>query len=131
MLDGDKLWLVRQPREAVGSPDLLEIPAWQVDEEGEEPLETAKRELAEEIGKRAIWTPLGPSTRRPASPTRWSTSSSRPGSTTSKSAPRCTRTSGSTSRCARWPDLDALIEENRDSKTIIGLARLRERLSRR
>jgi 8-oxo-dGTP pyrophosphatase MutT (NUDIX family) len=54
VLDGDEqLWFVRQPREAVGEPDLLEIPAGKLDEEGEDPLETAKRELAEEIGKRA------------------------------------------------------------------------------
>ena len=53
VLDGDRLWLVRQPREAVGSPDLLELPAGKLDEEGEGPLETAKRELAEEIGKGA------------------------------------------------------------------------------
>src|SRR4029079_7253614 len=60
VLDGDNLWLVRQPREAIGAPDLLEIPAGKLDEEGEEPLETAKRELAEEIGKRAEhWEPLG------------------------------------------------------------------------
>jgi ADP-ribose pyrophosphatase len=60
VLDDDKLWFVRQPREAVGSPDLLEIPAGKLDEEGEEPLATAKRELAEEIGKQAEhWEPLG------------------------------------------------------------------------
>ena len=51
--DGESLWLVRQPREAVGTPDLLEIPAGKLDVEGEEPLEAAKRELAEEIGKAA------------------------------------------------------------------------------
>jgi 8-oxo-dGTP pyrophosphatase MutT (NUDIX family) len=50
VLDADRLWLVRQPREAVGSPDLLELPAGKLDEEGESPLETAQRELAEEIG---------------------------------------------------------------------------------
>ena len=44
---------MRQPREAVGVPDLLEIPAGKLDVEGEEPLEAAKRELAEEIGKAA------------------------------------------------------------------------------
>ena len=52
-LDGDRLWFVRQPREAIGAPDLLEIPAGKLDEEGEEPLDTGKRELAEEIGKKA------------------------------------------------------------------------------
>jgi ADP-ribose pyrophosphatase len=51
--DGECLYLVRQPRETVGDPALLEIPAGKLDEEGEEPLDTAKRELAEEIGKGA------------------------------------------------------------------------------
>jgi 8-oxo-dGTP pyrophosphatase MutT (NUDIX family) len=49
--DDEVVWLVRQPREAVGVPDLLELPAGKLDVEGEPPLETAKRELAEEIGK--------------------------------------------------------------------------------
>ena len=51
--DGEQVWLVRQPREATGDPDLLELPAGKLDEEGESPLECAKRELAEEIGKAA------------------------------------------------------------------------------
>ena len=51
--DDEHVYLVRQPREAVGAPDLLELPAGKLDEEGEPPLETAKRELAEEIGKAA------------------------------------------------------------------------------
>src|SRR4029078_10596985 len=60
VLDGEDLWFVRQPREAIGSPDFLEIPAGKLDEEGESPLETGKRELAEEIGKRAEhWESLG------------------------------------------------------------------------
>ena len=50
--DGERLYLVRQPREAVNEPALLELPAGKLDE-GEGPLETAKRELAEEIGKGA------------------------------------------------------------------------------
>jgi 8-oxo-dGTP pyrophosphatase MutT (NUDIX family) len=55
--DGERLYLVRQPRETVGDPALLELPAGKLDEEGEGPLETAKRELAEEIGKGAReWT---------------------------------------------------------------------------
>jgi 8-oxo-dGTP pyrophosphatase MutT (NUDIX family) len=51
--DGERLFLVRQPREAVNEPSLLELPAGKLDEHGEEPLDTAKRELAEEIGKGA------------------------------------------------------------------------------
>ena len=52
-LDATHVWLTRQPREAVGERDSLEIPAGKLDVPGEPPLETAKRELAEEIGKRA------------------------------------------------------------------------------
>lgn len=51
--DGDHVWLTRQPREAVGTLASLEIPAGKMDVPGEAPLETAKRELAEEIGKSA------------------------------------------------------------------------------
>jgi ADP-ribose pyrophosphatase len=52
-VDDEYVWLTRQPREAIGSPDSLEIPAGKLDVEGEPPLETGKRELAEEIGRRA------------------------------------------------------------------------------
>ena len=51
--DGETLYLVRQPREAVDDPGLLELPAGKLDEDGESPLDTAQRELAEEIGKGA------------------------------------------------------------------------------
>jgi 8-oxo-dGTP pyrophosphatase MutT (NUDIX family) len=52
-------WLVRQPREAVGEPALLEIPAGRLDVAGEQPLEAAQRELAEEIGRGArSWEPI-------------------------------------------------------------------------
>ena len=51
--DDEHVWLVRQPREAVGEEALLEIPAGKLDVEGETPLECAQRELAEEIGKSA------------------------------------------------------------------------------
>ena len=57
--DERELWLVAQPREAVGLPDMLEIPAGKCDVEDEPLLITAKRELAEEIGKGAAhWEPL-------------------------------------------------------------------------
>jgi 8-oxo-dGTP pyrophosphatase MutT (NUDIX family) len=50
-LDGDRIWFVRQPREVVGEQSLLELPAGKLN--GVDPLETAKRELREEIGKSA------------------------------------------------------------------------------
>jgi len=57
--DGQVLWLVRQPREAVGEFDLLEIPAGRLDVDGEQPLAAAQRELAEEIGRGArTWEPI-------------------------------------------------------------------------
>jgi 8-oxo-dGTP pyrophosphatase MutT (NUDIX family) len=49
--DGERIWLVRQPREAVGEQDLLELPAGKLN--GAEVLVTAQRELREEIGKAA------------------------------------------------------------------------------
>jgi 8-oxo-dGTP pyrophosphatase MutT (NUDIX family) len=52
-VDADVVWLTRQPREAAGLSASLEIPAGKRDVEGEPPLQTAQRELAEEIGKRA------------------------------------------------------------------------------
>jgi ADP-ribose pyrophosphatase len=51
--DDEHVWLVRQPREPVEVPDLLELPAGKLDVEGESPLEAMKRELVEEIGKEA------------------------------------------------------------------------------
>jgi 8-oxo-dGTP pyrophosphatase MutT (NUDIX family) len=51
--DEQNVWLVRQPREAVDEPALLEIPAGRLDVAGEKPLAAAQRELAEEIGRGA------------------------------------------------------------------------------
>ena len=51
--DDEYVWLTRQPREAIGASASLEIPAGKLDVPGEAPLQTAKRELAEEIGKQA------------------------------------------------------------------------------
>jgi 8-oxo-dGTP pyrophosphatase MutT (NUDIX family) len=57
--DGRFLYLVRQPREAVGEEALLELPAGKLDVEGEAPIDCARRELGEEIGKRAAeWQEL-------------------------------------------------------------------------
>lgn len=46
--DEEFAYLVAQPREAVEEDELLEIPAGTLDVEGEDELECAKRELAEE-----------------------------------------------------------------------------------
>ena len=47
------VYLVRQPREAVGEERLLELPAGKLDVEGESKLDCARRELIEEIGREA------------------------------------------------------------------------------
>jgi ADP-ribose pyrophosphatase len=51
-ISGDRLMLIRQYRAAVDE-ELLEIPAGKLDVAGEPPLETARRELEEEMGFRA------------------------------------------------------------------------------
>ena len=57
--DGSRLYMVRQPREAVGAEALLELPAGKLDVEEETPLECAQRELVEEIGMEAAqWQEL-------------------------------------------------------------------------
>jgi ADP-ribose pyrophosphatase len=58
-VDDIHVWLTRQPREAVGASASLEIPAGKRDVDGESPERTARRELAEEIGKQAAsWEEL-------------------------------------------------------------------------
>jgi ADP-ribose pyrophosphatase len=123
--DDEHVWLVRQPREATGVPDLLEIPAGKLDEEGETPLQTARRELAEEIGKKAgSWRELK----------RFFTS---PGFTDEEvvifEATELTDADtepdpGERIEIVAWPleRLDEAIEECRDSKSLIGLLLLRQ-----
>jgi len=58
-VEHDHVLMVRQPREAVGEY-LLELPAGKLDVVGEPPLECARRELAEEVGRAAgAWQDLG------------------------------------------------------------------------
>ncbi|WGS63988.1 NUDIX domain-containing protein [Marinitoga aeolica] len=58
-IENNSIYLVEQYRFPIGK-QLLEIPAGKFDEPGEEPLECGKRELEEEIGKKAnTWTYLG------------------------------------------------------------------------
>jgi 8-oxo-dGTP pyrophosphatase MutT (NUDIX family) len=125
--DDQHLYLVRQPREAVGEPDVLELPAGKLDEEGEEPLDTAKRELAEEIGKAAEhWEHL-------------STIYTSPGFSdeqvyiylaTGLSDRKAEIEENERIDIVEHPlsELDALIDEATDSKTLVGLYELRRRL---
>ena len=118
--DGERLLLVRQPREPVNDPALLELPAGKLDEEGESPLDTAKRELAEEIGKGArTWQHL----------TSFYTS---PGFTdeechlfiaTNLYDERAEVEENERIQIVEVPlaDLDRVIQECRDAKTLVGL----------
>jgi 8-oxo-dGTP pyrophosphatase MutT (NUDIX family) len=130
-LDGEDLWLVRQPREAIGSPDLLEIPAGKLDEEGEEPLETAKRELAEEIGKRAeTWEPLGAFYTSPGFTNEQVHLFLATGLSNVDERPEVEENERIDVEVRQLSELEALIAEATDSKTIIGLARLQAKLRR-
>jgi 8-oxo-dGTP pyrophosphatase MutT (NUDIX family) len=125
--DGERLWLVRQPREATGDFDLLELPAGRLDQEGESPLEAAQRELAEEIGKAAEhWEHL-------------TTFYTTPGFTNEQchvflatglrdEPGRAIDDERIDIETASLADLDDLVAASRDSKTMIGLMLLRERL---
>jgi ADP-ribose pyrophosphatase len=131
VLDGDRLWLVRQPREAVGVPDLLEIPAGKLDEEGEDPLATAQRELAEEIGKRAEhWEPLGSFFTSPGFTDEQVHLFLATGIADADEQPEVDENERIDAEVRPVSDLDAIIAENRDSKTLIALLKLKDRLAR-
>jgi ADP-ribose pyrophosphatase len=118
--DDSDVYLVRQPREAIGDPDFLEIPAGRLDQEGETPLEAAQRELAEEIGKAAArWEPI-------------TSYVSAAGildevvhlfHATGLSDRRAQADATERIEVVKWPldDLDGAIAATRDAKTLIGL----------
>ena len=119
------VYLVRQPREAVGEDDLLELPAGKLDVADESPLECAGRELAEEIGKSAAqWRELK----------RFYTS---PGFADEQVIVYLATELGEAEAEADeeerievvpWPleDLDGAIAECRDAKSLVGLLIFRE-----
>jgi len=130
VLDGERLWLVRQPREALGSPDLLELPAGKLDEEGESPLDTAKRELAEEIGKQAAdWEPLGSFYTSPGFTDEEVHLFLATGISDVDERPEVEHNERIDVEVRPLADLDAILAETKDSKTLIGLHALKERLS--
>ena len=129
VLDGDSLWFVRQPREAIGAPDFLEIPAGKLDEEGESPLETAKRELAEEIGKQAAeWEPLGAFRTSPGFTDEQVHLFLATEISDVEQRPTVEHDERIDVEIRPLADLDAILGETQDSKTLIALYRLRERL---
>jgi ADP-ribose pyrophosphatase len=131
VLDGEQLWLVRQPREAVGVPDLLEIPAGKLDEEGEDPLETAKRELAEEIGKQAEhWEPLGSFYTSPGFTNEEIHLFLATGISDVDERPAVEEDERIDVDVRPLSELDDILASNKDSKTLVALARLKTRLGR-
>lgn len=127
--DGDDVFLVRQPRPAVGDPDVLELPAGLLDQAGEPPEATAARELTEEIGKAAgtiehlhsFWSSVG-------------SFDEEVHVFLATDLADAEADSGENERIeiVRWPlgELDAAIAQSRDAKTLIGLLLLRDRLGR-
>jgi 8-oxo-dGTP pyrophosphatase MutT (NUDIX family) len=129
-LDDEHVWLTRQPREAVGAAASLEIPAGKLDVEGESPLQTAKRELGEEIGKAAadweeikvFFTSPGFSDERV-----WLYLA-----TDLSDDPDSHPDEGERIEVVPWPlaRLDAAIEESEDAKTLVALFWLAQRQAR-
>lgn len=125
--DAEHVYLVRQPREAVGEEALLELPAGKLDVGGEAALACAKRELVEEIGREAAqWRELKRF---------WISPGFAQEEMTLFEATGLRRVPHSPDPEERievvaWPlaGLDGAIAECRDSKSLIGLLMLRERL---
>jgi len=124
--DDTCVWLVRQPREPLGRYT-LELPAGKLDVEGESPLQTAQRELAEEIGREAgEWREV-----RAYYPS--SGYSDELVHVFAATGLRCVDVEpdpGERIEIVPWPlaDLDAALAETDDAKTIIGLQWLRAML---
>ncbi len=122
------VWLVLQPRETVGDPNVLEIPAGKLDHPDLTPLQTAQLELAEEIGKAAAtWESLG---------SFWASVGILDEEVhlfLATDLSDATADSGETERIeiVPWPmhQLDDLLGEVRDAKTRIGLLELARRRS--
>lgn len=127
--DDEHVWLVRQPREITGEAALLEIPAGKLDVPGEPPIETARRELAEEIGKQAAdWEPLHRFLTSPGF------SDERLHLFAATGLRDCVRPQVAEDErieLVPWPldRLDEAIAQSHDAKTLVGLLLLRRRLA--
>jgi ADP-ribose pyrophosphatase len=123
--DDVHIYLVRQPREAVGEEATLELPAGKLDRPGESPIDCARREFAEEVGLEAgKWSELKRFHTSPgfseeevivylATALRWVEHRPDPEERI---------------EVAPWPleDLDGAIAECADAKSLIGLLILRD-----
>jgi ADP-ribose pyrophosphatase len=126
--DAEQLWFVRQPREALGIPDLLEIPAGKLDVEGEDPLEAGKRELAEEIGKQAAhWESLGSFFTSPGFADEEIHLFLATG-ISDVARPEVEEDERIDIEVRPLAELDSILASNQDSKTLVALYRLRDRL---
>ena len=124
--DETHVWLVRQPREALGRRT-LELPAGKLDVAGESPLQTAKRELAEEIGREAAdWQEV----RAYYPSSGYSDELVHVFAATGLRAVDTEPDPGERIEIVPWPlaDIDAALAETDDAKTVIGLGWLRATL---
>lgn len=125
-VEDDHVLMVRQPREAVGRY-MLELPAGKLDSADEAPLECARRELGEEVGRGAgTWRDLGGFYAAPAVLTEFIHCFM----ATDLSPVDHPADDDEEIEVVPWPlsDLEALIAQMDDAKSLIGLLRLaRER----
>lgn len=125
-VEDDHVLMVRQPREAVGR-FMLELPAGKLDFPGEAPLECARRELAEEVGRAAgTWRDLGGFYTAPAILTEFIHCFIATDLTPVDHPP----VEEEEIEIVPWPlaDLDVLIAQTDDAKSLIGLLRLAREL---
>lgn len=128
--DTEHVWLVRQPREAAGLRSCLELPAGKRDRSGESPLELAKRELIEEVGKEArTWQELYGFFPTPGFCDEYMTLFAATGLSDTQGGPA--PEDDEHIEIVPWPlaDLDGAIAATVDAKTLIGLLWLARRLS--
>jgi 8-oxo-dGTP pyrophosphatase MutT (NUDIX family) len=127
--DDDHVWLVRQPREALARYT-LELPAGKLDVEGESALQTARRELGEEIGREAAtWEQIlafHPSVG-------YTDELVCVFAATDLRACDVEPVEGERIEIVAWPlsDLDGAIAATTDAKTLLGLAWLQRKLAAR
>ncbi|MDX6646457.1 MAG: 8-oxo-dGDP phosphatase [Miltoncostaeaceae bacterium] len=131
-VDDGRVLMVRQPREAV-QERLLELPAGKLDRPGEDPLECARRELAEEVGcEAATWRSLGGFYTSPAILTEFIHCFLATDLRALDPAQRPHDPAGEDEQIEVVPwaldDLEALIDHVRDAKSLIGLLRLAREL---